>query len=230
MVLGAVAALIVGVRQAPKVLSGFAMFEVREVRVQGGRYLTEEMARQAAGIVSHSNLWDPKETWLAGLESHPLVRSATVRRIPPGTLTFEVVERDPVALVPGDVLEPVAGDGTQLPIDLSRVALDLPIVLLSESDSAGALEARVVAQELGRLQGFAPDVFAVTSEARYEGGHVTLRLGDSLTRLRYLPPLSEVRLREAMAAMNDWAARFNQGPPREVDLRFEDQVVVRARS
>lgn len=219
-----------GMRRVPGLLARLPVFGVREVRIEGARYLSEVQVREAAGIGEATNLWDPKDPWLAGLEKHPLVKAVSVRRIPPGTLAFRVQEREPIAFLARDVLQPVDESGIELPIDPARGHLDLPVLLPPGADSAAILAARTVAGEIGRVADFAPDVYAVVSEASWESGDVVLRMGDSLTRLRYVPPLSEVRLREAMAAMNDWVARFDRGPPREIDLRFDDQVVIRAAS
>lgn len=218
------------VRQVPRLLVRIPAFEINTVGVEGATYLTEDEARRAAGIVEGTNLWEPKDPWIRGLQSHPLVRSVSVRRMPPGRVVFQVAERAPVAFVATGALHPVDEAGVELPIDPSKSLVDLPLVTVVSTDSLELLGARVAARELGKISSLAPDVYAVISEAIYEDGEITLRLGDSLTRLRYLPPISELRLREAMAAMNDWVARFDRGPPREVDLRFHDQVVIRAGS
>ncbi|MGI9625347.1 MAG: cell division protein FtsQ/DivIB [Longimicrobiales bacterium] len=214
-------------RKVPGLLSGLSIFEIKEVRVQGAQYLTVDEAALAAGIGTGANVWDPKGPWLMGIQSHPLVRTATVRRIPPDVVSFDVEERHPVAFVSDEVLHPVDGAGVRLPIDPTEARLDLPVVAAADSDSIAQSELRTLAEEVGRIESIAPDVYAVISEAVYEDGQIVLRLGDFLTRVRYLPPISEIRLREAMAAMNDWAARFDSGRPREVDLRFDDQVVIR---
>ena len=224
------ATLAAGARHVPRVLARMAVFELRTVRLEGATYLTEGDVRKAAGLTPESNIWESRQAWVDGLESHPLVRSARIRRIPPSTLAVRVEERVPVALAAGPLVEPVDPEGVRLPIDPGAAHLDLPILLVDPGDSTQALALKLAAAELRRLEEEAPDVFAVVSDVQYEDGEMVLRLGDALTRLRFLPPLSSVRLKEGMAAMNDWAARFDQGPPGEVDLRFDDQVLVRARS
>ena len=232
--LGVVVAATLGggalVRQVPRILVRLSAFQVENVRVEGARYLTEDQLRTAAGIVEGTNLWESKEGWIRGAQGHPLVRTVSVRRTPPNGLVFQIEERDPVAFVAAGTLHPVDALGIELPIDPAKSLLDLPIVTAATPDSLGALGIRIAAQELGAIGSLAPDVYEVISEALYEDGQMTLRLGDSLIRLRYLPPITKTRLREAMAAMNDWVARFDRGAPGEIDLRFEDQVVIRARS
>lgn len=224
------AALAAGIRHAPRVLARMSVFQVQTLRLEGVTFLSEAEARQAAGLHPASNIWEPKEVWIHGLESHPLVRSARVRRIPPSTLAVRVVERTPVALTAGSVVQPVDPEGILLPIDPVAAHLDLPILLLNPTDSTQALSLKRAAAVLSRIGDEVPDIYAVISDVQYRDGEMILRLGDALTRLRFRPPVSERRLREGMAAMNDWSGRFDQGPPGEVDLRFEDQVLVRARS
>ena len=224
------AALAAGARHAPRVLSRMSVFQVRTVRLEGATFLSEAEARKAAGLGSDSNIWESKEVWVEALEGHPLVRSARVRRIPPSTLALQIEERAPVALAAGPVVEAVDPEGVRLPIDPVLAHLDLPILLVNPSDSTQAVSLKRAVAELSRLENEAPDIYAVISDVSYQDGEMVLRLGEALTRLRFRPPVSQRRLREAMAAMNDWLARFDQGPPGEVDLRFEDQVLVRDRS
>lgn len=224
------AALAATVRHAPRVLVRMSVFQVRTVRLEGARFFSEAEARKAAGLGADSNIWESRKAWERRLESHPLVRTARVRRIPPSTLSIRVVERTPIALAAGRVIEPVDPEGVRLPIDPVAAHLDLPILLVNPSDSTEALSLKRAAAELRRLADEVPDIYGVISDVQYRDGEMILRLGDALTRLRFRPPVSQLRLREAMAAMNDWLARFDLGPPGEVDLRFEDQVLVRARS
>ena len=231
LVVGAVAAsLAASLRHIPRVLARLTVFEIETLRLEGATYLTVAEARRAAGIDAESNLWDSTEPWIQGLEKHPLVRSARIRRIPPSTVAVRVEERVPVALAADGMVSPVDPEGVRLPIDPAGAHLDLPLLLVDPEDSTKARLLKLAAAELDRIDSEAPDIFDVISDVQYKGDEMTLRLGDALTRLRYRPPVSEVRLREAMAAMNDWTARFKLGPPGEVDIRFDDQVVVRARS
>ena len=125
------------------------------------------------------------------------------------------------------IVSAVDRKGTLLPLDPGKPVLDLPLLTVAEADTASAWRISVLAGEMARVAEMAPDVFAVISEARHERDFVMLRLGESGIRLRYRPPISERRLRDGVVAMNDAIARFEGQKLREVDLRYEDQVVVR---
>lgn len=210
------------------ILPGMPLFLVDEVRVAGTTYLTPTDVRTAAGLDDDTNLWEPKAEWLEDLESHPLVESAEVRRRLPSTLVFHVTEARPVALLGAPVVEPVDRRGVRLPVDPTRPVLDLPVIRVLNSDPATApLGVSLLAREAAHLNEVAPEVLAVVSEILLRDGLVTLLLGDSGPMIRYRPPISERRLRDGIVAMNDALERFPDRPPREVDLRFEDQVVVR---
>ena len=226
--LAAAALAVLLFRFAAGIVSGLPYFEVDEVQVEGAVYLTRDEVRAAAGVASGANLWDSKSGWVEGIEAHPMVKLAEVRRRPPSTLLVRVEELAPVALMASPLVEAVDAGGAPIPVDPSNPVLDLPLIRVPGADSAGAsYGVAVLAGEMQRMGGLAPEVFSVVSEAHWEDGLVTLFLGDSGPRIRYRPPLSEARLREGIVAMNDALERFPERPPREVDLRFDGQVVVR---
>lgn len=218
------------VRVVLGILPGMPLFLVDEVHVSGATYLAAADVRTAAGLDDDTNLWEPKAQWLEDLESHPLVESAEVRRRLPSTLVFHVTEAKPVAFLAGPLVEAVDRRGVRLPVDPTQPVLDLPVIRVVNPDSAAPLGASVLAAEAAHLSEVAPEVLAVVSEVLLEDGLVTLLLGDSGPRIRYRPPISERRLRDGIVAMNDALERFPDRPPGEIDLRFEDQVVVRPKN
>lgn len=227
--LAATALAVVLVRFAAGVVSGLPFFEVDEVQVEGAVYLSSDEVRSAAGVVPATNLWESKRAWVEGIESHPLVKTVELRRRPPSTLLVRVEEVAPVALIASPLVEAVDGSGATIPVDPSNPVLDLPLIrVVGDGSPAPSHALPVLAGEMQRMEALAPEVFSVVSEAHWEDGLVTLLLGDSGPRVRYRPPLSGRRLREGIVAMNDALERFPDRPPREVDLRFDGQVVVRS--
>ncbi len=208
-------------------LANLPLFRVDEVRVGGLSYLTEDQVRVAAGVDGTTSLWGAEAAWLKGIEALPMVKSVEVRRRLPATLIFTVREATPVALVASPLVIPVDGGGNPLPVDPTGPVLDLPLLRVLQPDSSPSRGIGVLAREAERLGEMAPDVFAVISEMHLTEERVIIFLGDSALKLRYIPPISERRIREAIVAMNDALQRFPDQPLREVDLRFEDQVVVR---
>lgn len=134
----------------------------------------------------------------------------------------------PVGLIASPLVVAVDRRGDVLPLDPADPVLDLPVLRVMTPRADAFWGMRVLARDVARLAETAPEVFAVISEARIGDREVTLLLGDSEVRVRYRPPITEMRLREAIVALNDAVARLAE-PPREIDLRFADQVVVRTR-
>ena len=134
----------------------------------------------------------------------------------------------PVGLIASPLVMAVDRRGNVLSVDPADPVLDLPVLRVMTPRADAFWGMRVLAREVGRMAEAAPEVFAVISEARIGDREVTLLLGDSEVRVRYEPPFTEMRLREAIVALNDAMARLDV-PPREIDVRFADQVVVRTR-
>lgn len=140
-----------------------------------------------------------------------------------------VTETGPVGLVASPLVVAVDRRGNVLPVDPANAVLDLPVLRVLTPRAQAMWGLRVLARDVGQMADVVPEVFAVVSEAGIDDDEVTLLLGDSEVRLRYQPPISETRLRDAIVALNDAVERLGHGSPREIDLRFADQVVVRTR-
>lgn len=146
----------------------------------------------------------------------------------PGSASVATVQQAPVGLIAAPLVMAVDRRGNVLPVDPADPVLDLPVLRVMTHRADAFWGMRVLARDVGRMAEAAPEVFAVISEARIGDREVTLLLGDSEVRVRYQPPITEMRLREAITALNDAVARLDT-PPREIDIRFADQVVVRTR-
>ncbi len=203
------------------------VFQVEQVGVEGTRHLTKEQVRAAAGVEGAVSVWEDRARMAARLEDHPMVRSARVERALPATLVIRIEEAAPVGLVASPVVMAVDRRGDVLPLDPTEPILDLPVLRVVGSLATASWGMRVLARDVGHLADVAPEVFAVLAEARLDDREATLLLGDSGLAVRYRPPISQRRLRDAIIAINDASSRMPDRGVREVDLRFEDQVVVR---
>lgn len=224
-------ALAAGASRLPAYLSGVDFFRVRDVRLEGASFLTLDEALRWAALPEGANVWDEPGRWVDGLRGHPLVREAEVERELPGTLILRVRERKPVALVPTPTLEPVDVEGRPLPLDPARHRLDLPVIRPTRIPDGRRLtpqELRSVAGEVGRLEEMDPRFLASLSELAVEGrGDLVAHLLEPRVEIRFRPPLTPRRLREGLRALSDAAGHRAEATPRTVDLRYEDQVVVR---
>ena len=215
--------------RTPRTLAEVDWFRVRSVRVEGVRHLSAEEVERAAAVPPGANLWDDLAPVAARVRAHPLVKDVEVGRRFPGTLRLSVVEREPVALLPTPTLEPVDVEGRRLPLDPARLRLDLPVLRPARSGAAAAAPAAIAAaaREIARLAEAEPDLWSNLSVVTAEGSrYAVLDLRDPAVRMRVRIPLTPLRLREALAVLDDATGRAGE-PPASLDLRFADQVVIR---
>lgn len=206
---------------------GLPAFRVDQVEVEGTGYLTHDQVRAVAGVTGPVPVWTDRARMAARLEDHPLVESASVERALPSTLVIRVEEVVPVGLVASPVVVAVDRDGNELPLDPTDPILDLPVLRVVASMATVKWGMRMLARDMARVAEMAPEVFAVLSEARMDERETTLLLGDAGLRVRYRPPISQRRLRDAVIAINDAYKRIPDRDLQEIDLRFADQVLVR---
>jgi cell division protein FtsQ len=240
LVLTLATALGSAVARLPRVLARVEAFRIREIRLEGNRFLTVEEAAKAVAITPMASIWDDLDPLEARLREHVLVDDVKAKRRFPGTLLLKVVERQPVALVPNPTLEPVDSTGSVLPIDPAKHQLDLPIIGFKgrrPGEDLSAAERRLVARELARLAQADPDLLSRISEvtldtrgdlwAQFWRRDAEGEVWDLPVTLRFHPNLPTRRVQEGMEAMGDAMTRFGGAVVSDLDLRFEDQVVVR---
>lgn len=214
----------------PLALRKIESFEVREVRLEGARFLDRTEAIRTAGIGAGASVWDDSSEWERRLGEHILVERAQVKRQLPNTLVLEVEESTPVALLPMPTLEPVDRHGRVLPIDPARYRLDLPVLQASadpaRADFSSSTELKVLLGEVVRLREIDPELIRRASELAIDPrGDVIVRLFSPDVEIRYRPPIQATRLAEGLHALSDALKRTED--VRVVDLRFDGQVVVR---
>jgi cell division septal protein FtsQ len=222
-----VAAVVVAVMYAPRVLRQLDAFTIERVEVTGTRFTEPWAVVRAAGIDERSNLFDDADAWLAGVLELPLVREARVRRTLPGTLTLEVREAEPVALVAEQELRAVDAAGRALELDLAGAVLDLPVLVGVALEHDALAGAALSAVELVNLMA-AHDAALAERVSQVELIPGALRVvfrgqgPDALLPVQATPThLMQLRL-----AYSDLASRGELSRVGRIDIRFRDQVVV----
>jgi cell division protein FtsQ len=217
--------------RAPEALAGMEAFRVVDVQVRGTRFLAREAAVATLAVPATASVWDDLEVYRGRLLAHPLVREARVRRRLPGTLVAEVRERDPVAMVPSPDLAPVDGEGRTLPIDPIKFRLDLPILVPAAGEEAPTLtpaQRRTLAREIARLAQADPELVARLSDLSLDRrGDLRAQVLEPAGVLLLRPGLPVRRIQEGLRVLADAAGRFEGMAVTNLDLRYEDQVVVR---
>jgi hypothetical protein len=213
-------------------LAGLGTFSVKTVEVRGSKYIEDDEIISLMSLSASSSIWDDHHVWIDRVERHPMVRSAEISRRFPGGLRVTVDEREPVALAPTPLLEPIDADGYRLPVDPSRHRLDLPVLATSSSPARGArLMPREVRELVGELRqmmnGDTAFLQRVSEIGWAPGGALRVRWTEPPVDFLLPPGTPGVRLREGLAALADAVSARPTDPPEEIDLRFADQVVVR---
>ncbi len=225
-------AMVWGIRSAPPLLAKLSIFDVATVRVEGAELLEDREVLEAAGIPDSANVWDDPDAWAASLVAHPVIRSARVRRALPATLVLEIEERRAVAFLATPVLEPVDGEGRILPVDPSRVRLDLPIVRLRarDGDVDGVPTPHRVQPQIDALERLRENPAFLTrlAELREEAdGSVTAFWGSSPgLEVKMRLPVDPKRLDQGMEVLSRALAEDSTRTPLRIDLRWAEQVVV----
>ncbi|HEY8794497.1 MAG TPA: FtsQ-type POTRA domain-containing protein [Gemmatimonadaceae bacterium] len=200
----------------PQVLSHLSFFRVRHVEVNGYRYLLPTDVLKRLRIDTTTSVWTDLGELEHRVKTNPQVKSVTVDRNLPGTLVVHVSENLPLAYVAATGgLRAVDSDGRFLPIDPSRIAIDLPV--LAKADTA-------LLHLLANVRSVSPALFGEISDIRRTGG-TDIALTLSTTQVRALASVSAQRLSDIIPVEADLARR--KARVTELDLRFRDQVIAR---
>jgi len=216
----------------PDALSGMETFRITEVRVRGTRFLTEKAVVEQLALPSGTSVWTDVSVLEDRVQRHALVRRARVSRRVPHGLLVTVEERQPIALAPTPILEPVDAEGHRLPLDPATHRLDLPIIASSKTPPAGARvfpeDVRALAAVLAQLMNADVRFLQMVSAIRRDdSGAIVASWTEPSVEFLLAPDASPARLREGLGALEDAISRTPGAPPDEIDLRFADQVVVR---
>jgi cell division protein FtsQ len=215
----------------PRVLARTSWFPLQRVEVAGTRLLAPHEVLAASGIRQGQSLWSDPSGWEARLADHPVIAEAEVSRRLPGTLRVGVREKAPVGLVEAETLRPVTGRGEVLPADPARVPMDLPLIRVAVQAGGIAPRDRALLAEVERLGQLDAGLLARVSEVGWSGKDLLLTLSAPDARVLVPAGAGSDRLRRLRAALADvegrLAARGEGAGPVRIDLRFQDQVVVR---
>jgi cell division protein FtsQ len=200
----------------PPLLSGLAFFRVRDVEVSGYRYVQPADVLARLRLDTTTSVWTDLRELEHRVEMHPQIKSATVDRSLPGTLVVRITESPPIAYVStSQGLRAVDKDGRFLPIDPSRIAIDLPV--LARADTA-------LLHLLANVRSVSPALFGEISDIRRTGGS-DIALTLQFAQVRALASISAQRLTDILPVEADLARR--KARVTELDLRFRDQVIAR---
>ncbi len=209
---------------------------IRSVAVVGTNVLQSSEVVAAAGVVTGGKLFALDLAAVKHrVEQNPYVRQASVQRDAPGKVTITVEEREPLAAVLGAKMVYIDSEGYVLPAGRSGQLFDLPLISYAGRPDDLVPGTRVMAdgvqQALAVLKAakmIGDETYRRISEVRVDGNHdllfytaeygvpVVIGHGDEAAKLLALDGF----WKDVVAVRGARGLQY-------VDLRFEDQVVVR---
>ena len=191
-------------------------FQVRTVEVFGTHYIPPDDILARLRVDTTNSVWDDLGPLERRIAEHPQVRTVSIERKLPGTLVVRVSENLPVAFVPAaGGLRATDADGHLLPLDPSKVDIDLPV--LERPDTA-------IVRLLADVRGASPALFAQISAARrLSPSELTFALPGMLVRTT--ASVNAARLADVLPVEQDLARRHARAA--ELDLRYRDQVIAK---
>ncbi len=200
----------------PLALRKAEIFRIRRIEVAGARYLSVTEVARALELGPKANVFDDPAPLAARALAMPGVRFATVRGRIPGTLEVRIEEFEPVALASVDgKLTLVDRRGRSLPFDPTRAVTDLPVV---DADPA-------VAALVDRLRDADPRLFAAVTSATRDRNVIVVETTEHRVLFRVGATVKDIQAAAAVAAEVGRRGMV----VKELDARFEGQVVVRGR-
>lgn len=198
------------------IASQLSFFRIRRVEIVGVRYLAPSDILARLRVDTTRSVWDDPTPLERRVAAHPQVANVSIGRKLPGTLVVNVVENMPIAMVSTETGFLVFDDrGRQLPLDPSKIPVDLPIA--ARRDTA-------LFRLLARVKSERPNVYARLDDvARVGDREVVLHF--KTLQVRAMLDVTADRLAEIFPVEADLAKR--QARVAELDLRFRDQVIAR---
>lgn len=212
---------------------------VQKVAVEGNRVVATNEILQLAHVSPGMKLYDLDLTVIQrDVASHHFLRSAVVERDLPSTIRITVEERRPLALLRHNEILYVDRDGVVLPHQVSRELFDLPIITglpasprprvgttLTNQDLREALSILIAAEVIGK------ELYHLISEVQLRnGGDLVLYTAEGGIPVLYGRGNAAEKLMRLEAFWNAVVREQGTQHVEYVDVRFEDQIVVRWKS
>jgi len=213
----AAAVLLVLIAAAVYATTASPLFRARTINVEGGGKLGRSQILQLAQIDVGTNiLWLSAAAASARLTASPWVKSATIAKSYPSTLTVSVVERSPVAVTKsGDSWLAMAEDGTGLEI-IERVPPGLPLIVGAAGPAVGQTAAGTT--PAATAAGFMNEATRSQVERIVVADDLALQLFLSTGgRVEYGQPVELKEKADALSGILSWAQE-NESRIRTVDL------------
>ncbi|MEX0601902.1 MAG: FtsQ-type POTRA domain-containing protein [Bacteroidota bacterium] len=208
---------------------------VDRITVSGNRVVDTNEILQLAQVTKGVRLEDVDVREVRNnVAGHYFLKEVVVERDLPATIKITVIERTPLAMITGEEILYVDEEGMVLPHSISEEVFDLPLVtglgaasleagmLIERDDFREALEILVAAKAINR------ELYHRVSEVRLrDGGDLLLYAAEGGIPIIFGRGNVVRKLVQLEVFWNEVVVRQGSGRLQQIDLRFEDQIVVR---
>lgn len=209
---------------------------VQRVTVEGNRIVETAEIMQLVRIQKNTQLQDIDLTAVQkDILSHHFIKDAVVERDLPATLKITITERLPLAIVNGAEILYLDEDGVVLPHSISKQLFDLPVlsgispeIALAPGGTINNPDVHEALQILATSKLVSKELYHLISEVRLRsGGDIVLYAAEWGVPIIFGRGDIANKLVRLEAFWNDIVREKGSQRLQYVDLRFDDQVVVR---
>jgi cell division protein FtsQ len=209
---------------------------VQRVTVEGNRIVETAEIMQLVRIQKNTQLQDIDLTAVRkDILSHHFIKDAVVERDLPATLKITITERLPLAIVNSAEILYLDEDGVVLPHSISKQLFDLPVlsgispeIALAPGGTINNPDVHEALQILATSKLVSKELYHLISEVRLRsGGDIMLYAAEWGVPIIFGRGDIANKLVRLEAFWNDIVREKGSQRLQYVDLRFDDQVVVR---
>jgi len=209
--------------------------KLKEVVIEGTRIVDKNELLQLSQVQTGTLLYDLDLTSVQkNVLSHHYVKDATVERNLPSSIRIAIVERQPLALVNGNEIRYLDEEGVVLPHSVSKALFDLPVLSGIPGSVALKLGSRIehpdVQEALSILSTaklVSRELFHLISEVQIRRGDIVLYSTESGVPIIFGRGDAPAKLVRLETFWNEIVRERGAQNLQYVDLRYDDQVVVR---
>ena len=211
-------------------------FTVKEVRAEGNRIVSSSDIISLAAIPKNQKLFEVDLNQARKrVQSNQFIKTVAVNRDVPDRISITVEERVPVAAIACDRILYLDAEGVVLPPARSEFIFDLPVITgalpaaecvpgkrVASDALHEALQIAVTAQKVN------DDFYRLISEVHIDaGGSIELYTSESGVPVLFGRGDVAAKMVKLEAFWKEFVSQRGAGELKYIDLRFEDQVVVR---
>jgi len=210
--------------------------KVKRVTVEGNRIVETAEIMQLVNIKKNVQLDDIDLTTVRrSILSHYFIKDAVVERDLPATLKVSVTERSPLAIVNGAQILYLDDDGVVLPHSISKQLFDLPVltgvpagITLTPGTTIENDDVREALEILATSMLVSKELYHLISEVRLrDGGDIVLYAAEWGVPIIFGRGEIASKLVRLETFWDNVVREQGSENLQYVDLRFDDQVVVR---